>query len=253
MFDAQLHTPPVRIVAVSGGLGLPSSTRLLADRLLAQVDRQLRDAGDRVEITVVELRELAVPIANHLVTGFSEPKLSEALAAIRAADGVIAVTPVFNGSMSGLFKSFFDLLTAEDLVGVPIVLGATGGSARHSLVIDFALRPLFAYLRAQPLSTGIFVATADWGADQQSDARDGVEARAARVATEFAAALRRTPATADAQIERLPTGQKAPTIAATREDFTAEARREAELRAEHQGFAELMTQYAGLRDGLDAP
>ncbi len=64
------------------------------------------------------------------------------------ADGVIAVTPVFTASYSGLFKSFFDLIDPTALTGTPVLIGATGGTARHSLVLDHALRPLFAYLRA---------------------------------------------------------------------------------------------------------
>ncbi len=55
---------------------------------------------------------------------------------------------MFSASYSGLFKSFFDVLDKEALVGKPVLIGATGGTGRHSLVLEHALRPLFAYLRA---------------------------------------------------------------------------------------------------------
>ncbi len=234
----------VKLVAVSGGLGAPSSTRLLSDRIVSHASRALEAHGIASDIIVIELRELAVPIANNLVTGYAEPALAAALDAVREADGLIVVTPVFNGSMAGLFKSFFDLLLPEDLQGTPVVLGATGGSARHSLVIDFALRPLFSYLRTLPVPTGIFAATSDWGRSAGDEAStDGIDARAGRVAYELADAVRlgiagATPvASAD--------GQEAPTIAATAGDFSVRTREENERRMQHEGFADLMAQFAG--------
>jgi FMN reductase len=65
--------------------------------------------------------------------------------------------------MSGLAKSFLDVLEPDALVDMPVLLGATGGSARHSLVIEHGMRPVFAYLRAAVVATGVFAATDDWG------------------------------------------------------------------------------------------
>ncbi|MER5771026.1 FMN reductase [Streptomyces sp. NPDC001985] len=152
-----------KLVAVSAGLSVPSSTRLLADRLTESVRSTLAADGTDVEVRVVELRELAVPIANHLVTGFPSPELSEAIEAVTEADGLIAVTPVFTASYSGLFKFFFDLIEPEALTGKPVLIGATGGTARHSLVLEHALRPLFAYLRAIVAPTAVYAASEDWG------------------------------------------------------------------------------------------
>jgi len=243
------HT--VRLVAVSGGLGSPSSTRLLADRIISHANRALQAHGIIVEVTLIELRELAGQIANNLVTGYAEPDLAEALREVREADGLIAVTPVFNASFAGLFKSFFDLFGPNDLEGIPVVLGATGGSARHSLVVEYALRPLFSYLRALPMPTGIFVATADWGATSPGDGEsDGVEGRAARVARELASAMR--VGLGGPGAERTSTSQvgpEAPTLAATTNDVPAEVPAAAEHRAEDSGFALLMAKYAG----TDAP
>lgn len=254
MSETLLRAPKARIVAISGGLGAPSSTRLLVDRIRARAEEVLRKTGVEPETTVVELRDLLVPIANHLVTSYAEPALAAALESVRRADGIIAVTPVFNGSMAGHFKSFFDLFTPEELDGVPVVLGATGGSARHSLVVDFALRPLFAYLRARAVPTGVFVATADWGGSA-GDARrvDEVEVRATRVARELAAAVRSRIAADGESTGALVAGGEAPTISATRGDRSDAARETMARRAESAGFAELMTTYAGVPRGFDAP
>jgi FMN reductase len=156
----------LKLVAVSAGLSVPSSTRLLADRLAESVRSRLVERADvdtDVQVQVVELRELAVQIANNLVPGFPAPALGEAIEAVTEADGLIAVTPVFTASYSGLFKSFFDLIEPDALTGKPVLIAATGGTARHSLVLEHALRPLFAYLRALVVPTAVYAASEDWG------------------------------------------------------------------------------------------
>jgi FMN reductase len=81
---------------------------------------------------------------------------------VSGADGLIAVTPIFSASYSGLFKSFFDVLEQDALVGTPTLIGATAGTARHSLALEHALRPLFAHLRAVVVPTAVFAASEDW-------------------------------------------------------------------------------------------
>lgn len=165
-----------RIVVVSAGLSNPSSTRLLADRLAAATTEALEE----VELTQVELRDLAHELTDHLLTGFPKPALAEAIAAVREADGLVVVTPVFSASYSGLFKTFFDVLEAGTLEGKPVLIAATAGTARHSLVLDHALRPLFAYLRAIVVPTGVFAATDDFG---DSGLQRRVEQAAGELAT----------------------------------------------------------------------
>jgi FMN reductase len=111
----------------------------------------------------IELRTLAVELANHLATRLAGPALRAAFDAVSTADGVIAVTPVFNGSYSGLFKLFFDALDEGAMKGRPVLLGATGGTSRHSLVIEHAMLPLFYYLKAVIGTHPVFAATRDWG------------------------------------------------------------------------------------------
>ncbi|WP_326678331.1 FMN reductase [Streptomyces sp. NBC_01237] len=180
---------PLRIVAVSAGLSQPSSTRLLADRLAAAARERLGAEQDRtVEIQVVELRDLAVDIANHLVTGFPPRALKEAIEAVTEADGLIAVTPIFTASYSGLFKSFFDLIDNTALTGKPVVIAATGGTARHSLVLEHALRPLFAYLRAVTVPTSVYAASEDWGSSGD-EYTEGLPSRIRRAGGELASAV----------------------------------------------------------------
>ncbi|MFF5536675.1 FMN reductase [Streptomyces cinerochromogenes] len=176
----------MRLVAVSAGLSTPSSTRLLADRLAESARGELAAQGHDVETEVIELRELAVAVANNLVTGFPAPPLAAAIDAVTGAHGLIAVTPVFTASYSGLFKSFFDLIDPDALSGKPVLIAATGGTARHSLVLEHALRPLFAYLRAAVVPTAVYAASEDWGAGGD-EYTEGLPARIRRAAGELAA------------------------------------------------------------------
>lgn len=181
------------VVVVSAGLGQPSSTRLLGDRLAAATDRHLREAGDDARIEVVELREHGQDLVNHLLTGFPSPTLQAAIDAVTGSDGLIAVTPIFNASYSGLFKLFFDVIERDGLAGRPVLLGATGGTPRHSLALEHALRPLFAYLNAAVVPTAVYAASEDWGqAGVPADA--SLVSRIDRAARELATAIAARPA-----------------------------------------------------------
>jgi FMN reductase len=168
------------LAVVSAGLSVPSSTRMLADRLTAATTAALRERGVAATAEVVELREHARDLADNLVTGFPNAALRAAVDTIGGADAVIAVTPIFSASYSGLFKTFFDVIDKDALVGTPVLMGATAGSARHSLALEHALRPLFAYLRATTVPTAVFAAPEDWaGGDGTTGALADRIARAA--------------------------------------------------------------------------
>jgi len=153
-----------RTVAVlTAGMRQPSSTALLAERLADATVRTLAVGGLSADLVTVELRPHAKALADAIVTGFPSPALAEVIKAVTGADGLIAVTPTFAASYAGLFKSFFDVLDRDALTGMPVLLAATGGSARHSLVIEYAMRPLLSYFRSVIVPTGVFAATEDFG------------------------------------------------------------------------------------------
>jgi FMN reductase len=170
------------IAVVSAGLSNPSSTRLLADRLATAAVAALRARGDDATVEVVELRDHARGLADDLTTGFAGTELQAAIDTVVGADAVIAVTPVFSASYSGLFKTFFDVLDKDALIGTPVLLGATAGTARHSLAVEYAMRPLFAYLRAVPVPTGVFAASEDWAGGGDTALADRIERAAGELA-----------------------------------------------------------------------
>jgi FMN reductase len=182
------------IVVISAGLANPSSTRLLADQLATATDVALRGHGDAADSRVIELRELAHPLADHLLTGFASGALAEAIETVRHADGLIVVTPVFAASYSGLFKMFFEVLEQDILRGKPVLLGATAGTARHSLVLEHAMRPLFSYLRAITVPTAVFAATEDFGGTKSAEFTTRIETAAHELADLVVGSPRTAPA-----------------------------------------------------------
>jgi len=176
-----------RLVVLTAGLSQPSSTRLLADQIAGAVDAEVSARGEAIDIQTYELREYAVDLATMMATaGMPTARLDELRRAVSAADGLVVVTPVFAASYSGVFKMFFDALDTDALNGMPVIIAATAGTPRHSLVLDHALRPLLSYLRAVVMPTGVFAATEDFGGGV-----DGRELgnRVARAAAELAAHL----------------------------------------------------------------
>lgn len=156
------------LAIISAGLREPSSTRLLADRIDAATREQLTQANIAAASTVIELRRCGRAIMDAMLAGFPSAELASVFDTVADADGLIAVTPAFNASFSGLFKSFFDILPEETLSEMPVLIAATGGTERHSLVLEHAMRPMFSYLHAIVAPTGVYAATDDFGTQQDT-------------------------------------------------------------------------------------
>lgn len=187
------------IAVVTAGLTQPSSTRLLGDQLAAAVRDVLAAEAVDTEIVAVDLRDHAHDLTNNLLTGFPSSELRAVIERVLAADAIVAVTPTFSASYSGLFKMFFDVLDEGALAGKPVLMAATGGTERHSLVLEYALRPLFSYLQAIVVPTGVYAATSDFGSTRLHE-------RIGRAATELVGLLRgrRTEAKPDPYDEPVP-------------------------------------------------
>lgn len=171
------------LAVVTAGLSTPSSTRKLADALSEATEAHITARGEGVEVQVIELRELATELAAAMVNwGADTPNLDAAKRALSTADGLIAVTPAFQGSYSGLFKMFFDTLTPHALEGLPTLIAATGGSSRHALMLDYSLRPLFNYLHAVVVPTGIYQATEDYGTQHGASTNERIGVAAGQLA-----------------------------------------------------------------------
>ena len=157
-----MSTERFRLVLVSAGTSDPSSTQLLADRTADRVKKLAARHGHEVTVGAIELREIAADISTALVSQLVTPKLRQAITVLGEADGIIVAAPVYKALPSGLFTSFFQVLDNDLLIAKPVLLAATAGTARHALVADEAMRPMFAYLRTMTVPTSLFAAPEDW-------------------------------------------------------------------------------------------
>ncbi|MFD8964161.1 FMN reductase [Streptomyces sp. NPDC059568] len=148
---------PLNVVAVVGTLRSPSRTTALAELILATLAAQTE-----TESQVIEVHTLGPDLAGAAEREQLGEKAEAALRAVESADLVIAASPVLQGSYSGLFKHFFDFIAPYALAAKPVVLAATGGSDRHALVVEHALRPLFAFLQAWTAPAGIYLSAGDF-------------------------------------------------------------------------------------------
>ncbi|WCC79644.1 NAD(P)H-dependent oxidoreductase [Cutibacterium equinum] len=164
----------MKIVAISAGLGQPSSTRMLVDRLVSQITQQVSDA----EVEVIEVRDLGHDLLNAEFTGVRSASVTKAQESISGADGLVVVTPVYNAHAAAVFHLFFEVLDEGVLEGKPMLVGATGGTARHSLVMDRDVVASLHYHHALVSPVSVFAATEDWGNPSALDRRIDRAARA---------------------------------------------------------------------------
>lgn len=162
----------MKIVAVWTGLSEESTTTKLAERMINSAVTQLEEKHETAEVVKINLRELAMALSSMTVSMAPSAELERAFDDVRSADAVITATPIYKAAPVGLHTLFWQLIDDESLAGTPTLIGATGGTPRHSLATDSTLRPLLAYLKALVLPTSVFAATDDWGDAQAGAALD---------------------------------------------------------------------------------
>lgn len=148
---------PLRVVAVSGGLQRPSKAAVLAEHLMNLIAEDVP-----CERHLVELGQLAPQFAGAVWRSQLPETVKQELTAVEQADILVVATPVYRGSYTGLFKHFFDFIDQDALIDKPVFLAATGGSERHSLMIDHQLRPLFSFFQARTLPLGVYATDKDY-------------------------------------------------------------------------------------------
>jgi FMN reductase len=139
------HT--ITAIGVSGSPAARSKSRTLLEHALAA----LAERG-----ATPSLIDLAAHPADALLGRRRSDDVDDALTRVSRATIVIASTPVYRATYSGLLKVFFDLLPINGLADKVAIAIATGGSPAHQLVIDHGLRPLFGSVGAITTPTGIY-------------------------------------------------------------------------------------------------
>lgn len=147
----------LRVVVVNGSPNANSKTVALADLVTRHLGRLLPIDLHRVDVYGLG-RGFTEATRREEVT----PEVESELAAVESADVLVAASPVYRGSYSGMFKHFFDVIDQYGIANTPVILVATGGSDRHALVIEHALRPLFGFFQADTLPVGYYANTGDF-------------------------------------------------------------------------------------------
>ncbi|MGN6206991.1 FMN reductase [Humibacter sp.] len=150
-------TEPLRVVAVSGSLHNPSKTDVLIDEVLRQLGEELP-----VEPHVIRITDVGPQFAGVLDRKALPRSVEDELRRVETADLLVVASPVYRASFTGLFKHFFDFVDQYALVDTPVLLAATGGSERHSLIVEHQLRPLFGFFQALTLPVGVYAHESDF-------------------------------------------------------------------------------------------
>jgi FMN reductase len=122
------------VVLISGSPSASSRTVTVLSALAAQ----LTEAG--LTTSVLHARDLADP--------------APALALIAGSKAVVVGSPIYKASLTGLLKSFLDLLPPEALKGKVAMAIATGAAPGHALAIEHELAPLLFALGADAVVRG---------------------------------------------------------------------------------------------------
>lgn len=145
------------IVGFSGNISRPSSTRRFVETVTEALAKQ---AG--LSHAVFDVEDLGSSLTAARSVADLDPAARRVIRTIIEADALVIGSPTYKGSYTGLFKHVIDLLDPSDLRGKPILLTATGGGDRHSLVVEHQLRPLFAFFEAFVLPTAIYTSSRDF-------------------------------------------------------------------------------------------
>jgi FMN reductase len=136
-----------RAALISGSPSPNSKSRTLLEHAQARLFARGFDT------TLIELGSLP---ADALLGRRQDARVQAAVEAITAAQIVVASSPVYRATYSGLLKVFFDLLAPESLAGKLAVPILTGGSLAHQLALEHGFRPLFASLGATVVPGGVY-------------------------------------------------------------------------------------------------
>jgi FMN reductase len=145
------------IVGFSGNIARPSSTRRFVETVTETLARQ-----SGLKHAVFDVEDLGTSLAAARSVADLDPAARRVVRTITEAEALVIGSPTYKGSYTGLFKHVIDLLDPSDLRGKPIILTATGGGDRHSLVVEHQLRPLFAFFEAFVTPTAIYASGRDF-------------------------------------------------------------------------------------------
>lgn len=173
---------PAKVVVFSGNVHRPSRSRALGDYLANQLSDLLP-----VQVSAFDVVDAGAGLGGAFTREQLTPEALNAVEAVETADALIAITPVYKGSFTGLFKHFFDFVGPLALVDKPVLIGATGGGHRHALMVEHQMRPLFGFFSALTVPTAVYATETEMTADVPTD--PALIARASQAVRQLAVLL----------------------------------------------------------------
>lgn len=151
-----------RVVIVNGSPSEKSKTLGLANVIVTTLRELPSFDVSRIDTRRIDVYRLGPGFTGALQREDVTDDVEDALLAAEHADLLIAATPVFRGSYTGMFKHFFDLIDQYALANKPVFLAATGGGDHHALVLEHAMRPLFGFFQAMTAPVAVFASAGDF-------------------------------------------------------------------------------------------
>jgi FMN reductase len=146
----------IRVIGFCGNTQRPSKTRALVEAVSTNLHKR-----HGIDVDIFDLVDAGDGLGAYSPAGLSG-RAKAIVDAIESAEALIVGSPVYKGSYTGLFKHVFDLVQPTALINRPVLLTATGGGARHCLVVEHQLRPLFGFFEACTIPTAIYASEADF-------------------------------------------------------------------------------------------
>jgi FMN reductase len=147
-----------KLLAIVGSVTPPgrldSATRWLLDTA--------RASRADLEIQLINLADKKIAFADGRPPEQYRDDTAGIVESVRAADGVIIVSPVYRGSFTGALKNLLDHLPLESLAGKPVGIIAMGATQHHFLGVDWHLRDVLAWFGALMVPSSIYLASADF-------------------------------------------------------------------------------------------
>lgn len=137
-----------KVVILSGSPAPGSRT----EKVLQFMGDKLQEHG--VSVKIISVREVSPETLFH--ADFQAREIHRIADFLTGADGCIVASPVYNVSLTGVLKALLDVLPRDIFSGMPVLPMMTGGTEKHFMALDYALKPVLAFMKGDILR-GIYV------------------------------------------------------------------------------------------------
>jgi len=133
----------MKLLGISGTI-TGSKTAIVVQNLLEEVKKN----NPEIEVEMLDMKDYDVQFCDGRNPSTYNEETKKVIDIVSSADFYIIGTPIFQGSITGVLKNLFDLISPLSLRHKVMGFIATGGTYQHYLVIENQLKPIAGYFRA---------------------------------------------------------------------------------------------------------